>query len=91
MSTSPIERTCEEFVDDVEQAGFAIVHCVRTFGYYTGELATSLFSIPDADTLRNRVVQALLAPACRILALADLMMLERTRYGAALMLRRPRD
>ena len=85
------ERTWEEFVDLVEQAGFAIVQCVRTFGYYTGELATSLFAIPHADTPRNRVAQALLAPACRILALADLMMLERTRYGAALMVRRPRD
>jgi len=63
----------------------------RTFGYYTGELATSLFALPYANTLMNRVFQGLLAPICRLLAMADLWQVEKTRYAVAILAERPRS
>lgn len=77
------DRTAEEFEAVVRRAGFADVERRRTFGYYSGELATSLFNLPFGNSLANKAIQALIAPVCRVLALADLLQLERTRYAVA--------
>lgn len=77
------DRTAADFVDAMVRAGYEVTRSVRTFGYYTGELATSLFNLPYENTLKNRVLQAMLAPFCRVLALADQLELERTRYAVA--------
>jgi len=79
----------DEFVALVRSADLDVVRWRRTFGYYSGELATSLFNLPYAPTLRNRVLQALLAPACRLLALSDSVEGQRTRYAVAVFGRRP--
>jgi 2-polyprenyl-3-methyl-5-hydroxy-6-metoxy-1,4-benzoquinol methylase len=63
--------TAEQFAAATRKAGFTTERIWRTFGYWTGELATSLFAIPYHNTPRNRVAQAALAPVCRVLALLD--------------------
>jgi SAM-dependent methyltransferase len=65
------DLTAEEFAAATRAAGFTTERIWRTFGYWTGELATSLFAIPYHNTPRNRVAQAALAPLCRVLALLD--------------------
>ena len=75
------ERSADEFLDVVRQAGLTIVHHRKTFGYHTGELATSIFNLARAPTRRNRVLQALLAPACRLLVMADTLEPQETRYA----------
>jgi SAM-dependent methyltransferase len=75
------ELTAEEFSARVAASGLSLLHRVPTFGRYTGELANSLFALPFADTPRNRVLQAVIAPPCRLLALADLAGLDRPRYA----------
>jgi trans-aconitate methyltransferase len=82
------DRTAADFVDVMVRAGYEVTRSVRTFGYYTGELATSLFNLPYENTRKNRVFQAMLAPFCRVLALADQLELERTRYAVAVEARR---
>jgi SAM-dependent methyltransferase len=77
------ERWPEEFIGVVRQAGFSVDRAVRTFGRYTGELSVSLFSLPHRQTRLNRVLQGLLAPACRLAAWADGLHLDRTRYAVA--------
>lgn len=77
------DLTADEFVAALSQAGFEILESHGTFGYYTGELATSLFTLPFQDTPRNRILQGLLAPPCRLLALADSWGLDKTRYAVA--------
>ena len=77
------ERSAADFLDLMQRTGYAIRRSNRTFGYYTGELATSLFNLPYQNTLRNKIVQAMLSPVCRVLALADVLGLERTRYALA--------
>ena len=77
------DRTSEQFVATMRRAGYDILRSYRTFGYFTGEMATSLFNLPYENTTRNRVLQALLAPACRLLAVADSLRLEETRYAVA--------
>ena len=67
----------------MRRTGYRVNRSHRTFGYYTGELATSLFNMPYENTLRNKVLQAMLSPVCRVLALADGLGLERTRYALA--------
>lgn len=78
------ELTAEEFRARVEEAGLEISSVERTFGYYAGELATSLTALPYADSPRNRVFQALLAPICRALVLADHLHVPQTRYAVAI-------
>jgi SAM-dependent methyltransferase len=77
------DLTAEEFVDAVRNAGLRVVDVRRTFGYWTGELATSLFALPYRNSLRNRVLQALLAAPCRLLARADSLPLPGPRYAVA--------
>lgn len=77
------DATPEQFLERLREAGFRVLHWQRTFGYYSGELATSLFALPFRNTPLNRVFQVALAPACRILTLADSLELERTRYALA--------
>jgi SAM-dependent methyltransferase len=82
------ERTAEDFLAVMQRAGYDVIRSDRTFGYYTGELATSLFNLPYKNTLGNKMVQAMLAPFCRVLAWADELGLERTRYAVAVEARR---
>ncbi len=77
------ERSAAEFLEVMRRTGYEVRRSHRTFGYYTGELATSLFNMPYAKTLPNKVAQALLSPICRLLAIADSLDLERTRYALA--------
>jgi len=77
------ERSADEFLALMQNTGYVVSRSRRTFGYYTGELATSLFNMPYENTRRNRVLQAMLSPICRVLALADALGLERTRYALA--------
>jgi SAM-dependent methyltransferase len=83
------ERTWEGFMKAVEACGLTIVRAYRTFGYFTGELATSLFALPYAPTKPNRALLALLALPCRILARADALNLEKTRYAVAVVAQKP--
>jgi ubiquinone/menaquinone biosynthesis C-methylase UbiE len=78
-----------EFVTLAQQAGFSIFRVTRTFGYFTGELATSLFNLPHRPTRLNRAFQGLLAPTCRLLALIDLLQLDSPRYAVAVEARKP--
>jgi 2-polyprenyl-3-methyl-5-hydroxy-6-metoxy-1,4-benzoquinol methylase len=77
------------FVTLVQEAGFSISRVTGTFGYFTGELATSLFNLPHRPTRLNRAIQGLLAPTCRLLALADLLHLDSPRYAIAVEARKP--
>lgn len=77
------ERSAAEFLEVMGRTGYVVRRSHRTFGYYTGELATSLFNMPYEKTLPNKIVQALLSPICRLLAIADGLGLERTRYALA--------
>jgi SAM-dependent methyltransferase len=82
------DRTAEEFVAVVRAAGLTVEEHRRTFGYYTGELATSLFNLPRAKSGLNQALQALLAPLCRALVLADTLEPQATRYAVAVVGRR---
>jgi trans-aconitate methyltransferase len=83
------ERTAEQFVEVVRRAGFQVAWWKRTFGWFTGELATSLYALPYENTPVNRVFQALLAPVCRVLVLADALGLDSPRYAVAVAARKP--
>lgn len=83
------ERTWEEFVEVVKACNLNVLRAYRTFGYFTGELATSLFALPYSPTKLNRALLALLALPCRILALADTFNIEATRYGVAVVAQKP--
>src|SRR6185295_12325483 len=65
------DRTADEFLAVVRSSGLSIESSRRTFGWYTGEMATSLFALPHRNTTRNRILQGMLAPICRALVLAD--------------------
>jgi SAM-dependent methyltransferase len=82
-------RTAEDFVSTVRGAGFQILRTYRTFGYFTGMPATSLFALPYAATALNRAILGLLALPCRALAMADTLNMERTRYAVAVPVRKP--
>ena len=82
------ELTPDQFVERLERAGFVVDRATPTFGYWTGELATSLFNLLYRDTARNRILQAGLAPPCRLLALADLLGWDRPRYAVAVEVRK---
>lgn len=77
------DRTADQFVEVMRRAGYDVLTVRRTFGRYTGELAVSLFALAFENTLRNRIIQGLLAPVARVLAIADDLSLERTRYAVA--------
>ena len=79
------DLTAEQFEAVTARAGFEVLRTWRTFGYWTGELATSLFALPYRNTPRNRVAQGLLAPACRMLALLDPILRDDTRYAAGVL------
>ena len=83
------ERTSDEFIKIVEACSLSIVRAYRTFGYFTGELATSLFALPYRPTTFNRLALALLSVPCRVFALADTLNLEKTRYAVAVVCRWP--
>lgn len=83
------ERTAGEFVELVRASGLEIMRWHRTFGYMTGELANSLFVLPYERTTFNRALLAFMAIPCRLLALADLLNLEQTRYAVAVWARKP--
>ena len=82
------DRTAEGFLRMVRASGLEIVRAYRTFGYFTGELAHSLFVLPYERTTLNRMVLGLLALPCRALALADTLNIERTRYAIAVVARK---
>lgn len=82
------DLSADEFVDEVAAAGLDVVGVDRTFGYWSGELATSLFALPYRNTTRNRVLQAMLALPCRMLALADRLPLPQPRYAVGVTVRR---
>jgi cyclopropane fatty-acyl-phospholipid synthase-like methyltransferase len=82
------DRTAGEFIELVRSSGLQIVKAYRTFGYFTGELATSLFALPYTPTTFNRLALALLSFPCRLLALADTLNVEKTRYALAVVCRR---
>lgn len=77
------ERSAAEFLELMRRTGYVVTRSHRTFGYYTGELATSLFNLPYEKTWVNQMLQAILSPVCRLLAIADVLGLERTRYALA--------
>ena len=84
------DLTAEEFVARVRAAGLDVLRWYRTFGFFTGELANSLFVLPYAPTTVNKILGGLLAPLCRVLAGADTLNLERTRYAVAVVAQKPR-
>jgi SAM-dependent methyltransferase len=78
------ERSAQEFATVVEQSGLLVDETMRTFGRYTGELAVSVFALPHRNNIVNKVLQAMLAPFCRVVAWADMLNVERTRYAVAI-------
>lgn len=83
------ERTASEFLKILQGVGFQVINSVETFGLLTGELATSLFALPHAPGPMNRILQALLAPACRIISLGDFLHFDNRRYAVAVILQKP--
>lgn len=75
------DLSAEEFGDRVADSGLRIVRSRRTFGYYTGELATSLFAAPYRNTPLNRALQLAASVPARLLASMDSLGLEQTRYA----------
>ena len=82
------DRSAAQFIGVLERSGYQVDRSYRTFGYFTGEMATSLFNMPYESTLANRMLQASLAPFCRVLAMADELVWEHTRYAVAAEVRR---
>jgi SAM-dependent methyltransferase len=83
------ERSADQFTAAVTRAGFEILEARLTFGYFAGELATSLFNLPYRDTVLNRVLQAAVSPICRLLVLADPWYPGRTRFAIGVTARVP--
>jgi SAM-dependent methyltransferase len=83
------ERTGDQFTAAVASAGFEILEARPTFGYFAGELATSLFNLPYRDTALNRLLQAAVSPICRLLVLADPWYPGRTRFAIGVTARAP--
>lgn len=84
------ERTANEFADEVRKSGLQVVEIGPTFGRYSGELANSLFVLPHRASRMNSVLQAVLSPACRLLASLDPMTLNGSHYAVALISRKER-
>ena len=83
------ELTPDSFRAAVAATGLEVQQVTRTFGYYTGELATSLFALPFKPTLRNKILQGVLAPVCRALTLADSLQLDEPRYAVGILAKKP--
>jgi len=83
------ELSAEVFAQRVADSGLTVVRTRRTFGYFTGELATSLFAIPYRNTTLNRALQLAVSVPCRGLALLDSLELDATRYAVGVTARRP--
>jgi 2-polyprenyl-3-methyl-5-hydroxy-6-metoxy-1,4-benzoquinol methylase len=83
-----VPRTAEEVVAAMVTTGFEVLTHHRTFGRFTGELATSLFALPYANSTGNRLLQGLLAPVCRVLAIGDIAAIDSPRYAVAITARR---
>ena len=77
------DRTADDFIGVLRVVGFEVMASWRTFGFLTGEMATSLFALPHERTVRNRVLQGMLAPVCRALVLADFLRIDSERYAVA--------
>lgn len=75
------DLSAEEFASRVAASGLEILRKRRTFGYFTGELATSLFAVPYRNTPINRLLQLAAALPARMLAALDDVGFERTRYA----------
>lgn len=82
------ERTAEEFEEVFARSGFEVLETTKTFGWWTGELATSLFAIPYRNSALNRIAQLLLALPCRLLASLDHLRLDGPRYAVLIVARR---
>lgn len=83
------EVTAEAFVESVRQQGLTILHARPTFGYWAGELATSLFAIPYKNSRLNRVAQLLLILPCRALVLLDHFIENGPHFAVSVVGRRP--
>lgn len=83
-----VPLTFERAVALLADCGAEIADARRTFGYWTGELATSLFAMPYRNTPLNRIFQVLLAGPCRMLAIADAFGWDSTRFAAAVCARK---
>lgn len=82
------ELSAAEFTARVAGSGLDVVRSERTFGYWTGELATSLFALPYRNTPLNIIAQLILAVPGRLLAMADSLGLDKTRYAVGVVGRR---
>jgi len=82
------DLTASQVMSVVRDSGFAGVGAWPTFGYWSGELATSLFALPFRNTPRNRAFQLALTPMCRLLVMMDPVRGQRTRYAVAVLLRK---
>ena len=83
------DLTADGFTRRVTESGLEVTSTLHTFGRRTGELATSLFALTWERTLANKLLQGFLAPACRLLAMADMLQWDRPRYAVALHVRKP--
>ena len=82
------DLTAEEFTSRVRASGYSVERWERTFGYFAGEFATSLFALPYSNTPLNRLAQLGLAPVCRLLARWDRSYPGSERYGVLVVGRR---
>src|SRR5690606_28777763 len=74
------DKQAEQWGREVQASGITPDAVRRTFGRYTGEMATSLFMVPyDSPKL-----PALVSVPCLALAFADFLGVERTRYAVAI-------
>mgnify|MGYP001612014669 CR=1 FL=1 len=87
---NPIKKlSADEFLTIVRNTGLEIQRFHRTFGLFTGELATGLYALHNASNKFNREICAFLAFPCRLLASADTLNIERTRYAVAVLAQKP--
>ncbi|MBX7119754.1 MAG: class I SAM-dependent methyltransferase [Gemmatimonadaceae bacterium] len=79
------DLSADEFTARVAASGLEVLKSERTFGYWTGELATSLFAMPYKNTPLNVVAQLVLAVPGRALAMVDELGFDRTRYAVGVL------
>ncbi len=83
------ELTAEEFTGRVAASGLTVLRSQRTFGWWTGEMATSLFTLPYKNTPLNVAMQLALAVPGRVLSMMDGLGFDRTRYAVGIVGRKP--
>lgn len=83
------ELSADEFASRVSQTGLEVLRVRRTFGYLTGELATSLFAVPYRNTMLNRALQLAVSVPCRVLGRLDELELGSVRYAVGVTSRKP--